>query len=97
MKLLIPSYGRAGRVTTPAALDVNADIIIGVHSDADYESYVTAQPELESFLVVTYASTGPLGANAQRAVLARNFLDDGEWACFADDNITALVGVSNEE
>lgn len=97
MKLLIPSYGRVGRVTTAHLLNACFDeCIIGVHTVEDYDAYATAQPELRPHLVITDVASGPHGANAQRAALARNFLADEEWACFADDNITALHGVRSD-
>lgn len=83
MKIFIPSYGRAGIITTHQLLK-GQDYRILVHDSSEYSSYAQ-NPTIDRNRLVTTGQ--PLGIARQRNWVLDHLVEAGEWFCFMDDNI----------
>jgi hypothetical protein len=96
MRCLIPTYNRAGTITTATLLRDAFFVTILTHTEREREAIAEAQPELRDLLLVTNVPSGPHGANAQRAWAAEHLLQPNEWCLYADDNIRSIVSVRED-
>lgn len=83
IKIFIPSYQRATKISTPSLLG-GVDFKVVLHNNEERESYIKAHPELEPHIIV---SGLPPGISAQRQWIKDNLVKDNEWFAMLDDNI----------
>lgn len=81
MKIFIPSYGRAGIISTPFLLeDLEWNVV--VHDESEAKSYKRLLPKGKIIV-----SGVELGIAKQRNWIINNLVGEDEWFCFMDDNI----------
>lgn len=91
MRILIPSYGRAGTISTPLLLD-GFDWQIVVHDDFEARAYRKRFP-LSRIIV----SGVELGIAKQRNWILDHCVEQGEWFVFMDDNIKEFWSVNKDQ
>lgn len=96
MRIVIPSYGRAETLTTPALLETAAtqhwrpDYRVCVHTEAQKAAYVKGGRVPEERIVVTGAERGII---PQRQWINEKWADPGEWYVVMDDNVRGFTAV----
>lgn len=94
--LLIPTFQRAGKLTTLSALPL-PDYHIACHTDDERDALLRAQTELDPERVhVSNVPSGALGAPNQFAWLCERFGVVDAWTILADDNVRMITGIAPE-
>tara|TARA_R100001460_G_scaffold102959_1_gene147905 strand:+ start:4839 stop:5714 length:876 start_codon:yes stop_codon:yes gene_type:complete len=98
MKLVIPTYNRAETINT-----INLEVFkqyetyLLFHSEEQKLKYIYANDLTGLNLVVGVESSTDGTAKARNIEwFIDNYIDDGEWFIFADDNISSVAGLVDE-
>lgn len=93
MKVIIPSKGRADRLTTPA-LFAEQDYHVLVHNEEEWDRYHDAHPEIPcERLHNTRTQAEPFGKTRQQEWACRELVAHDEWFIFADDNLQGITAL----
>lgn len=92
MRIFILSKGRASIIGSMSSR-LFPDATVVVHSDSDAALYRRAK--LPNPIMVSDQAGDSVGKARQMRFVMEHFAEDGEWVCFADDNLKSITAVDD--
>lgn len=90
MKIIIPSKGRAGTISTHLLFEgTGYDYTIVLHTEEERQAYLKNPTIRKETLIV---SNAPFNISAQRQWILEQLIEEGEWFLTMDDNVDGFQG-----